>query len=261
MSAHMYPAELDEILAQCEQEIQDKGRPDLKKWLTQYPQYKDEIIDYCIFSQAFEEAQKMPADPAVEDELHSTALEALQEVRQGPFGGRFQSLLELADSVRLTVNRLAATLELGVSVLVKLDRRLIRPDTVPRPLLERLAELVRQPVERILEYLELPPVVSPNASFRAYEAPGLRYRRSAMRDYLFNEEVDLSVYPSPSEDLEEPAMRPMPEPPLASYQRAYWMVELRRERPGEIERQPFDEAVRSATDMTKKQKAQWLSRG
>ncbi|MGC8668442.1 MAG: helix-turn-helix domain-containing protein [Chthonomonadales bacterium] len=228
MSTGRDPAELDEILAQCEKEIQDEGCPNLKKWLTQYPQYRDEIMEYCAFSQAFEAAQELPVDPEVEAGLLEAAQRALQEVRLHPFGGGLAGLLQRAHDLRITAADLAARLGIGRSVLAKLDRRLIRPDTVPRALVDRLAVLLREPVEWILEYLQLPPGPARNSSYRAFDEPRVW---EPAQEYRLLESWALHF-----ERAEAYTAR-----------QQHWSVQ-----------EPFEKAVRSARDMTKEQKAQWL---
>ncbi len=223
MNATMKPMELEEVLAQCEQEIQQHGRPNLKEWLIQYPQYADEIIEYCSFSWDFEEAQKRSPDPRIEADLRKAAQDAFLEATRFPFGPK---LGYWADRLGMSTKDLADKLGIGMSVLAKLDRRLIRPETIPQTLVDRLATVLRRPVEWIRQYLEQPPVWAHNASYRAFGEPGIG-------GYRQGQEFAADAVSEAGDREPSAALSSRPQ-------------------------QAFHDAIRSASDMTSKQKAQWV---
>jgi hypothetical protein len=81
--------------------------------------------------------------------------------------------VEAAKQRGLTVPALAARLRLSPLEVMKLNQRLFRPDSIPGSLVRRLADAVGQTVESVAGYLQLPPTLSAQASYKAESTPRL----------------------------------------------------------------------------------------
>jgi transcriptional regulator with XRE-family HTH domain len=94
-----------------------------------------------------------------------------------------------AEARGLTIQNLAAATRMTVSLLVKLDRRLIRFASIPRQAIERIAAELGRSVETVAAYLQGDPQFASQASFRADTAPQL----TNQQDFFEAVETDLQM--------------------------------------------------------------------
>jgi hypothetical protein len=94
-----------------------------------------------------------------------------------------------AEARGLTIQGLAAATRMTVSLLVKLDRRLIRFASIPRQAIERIAAELGRSVETVTAYLQGDPQFASQASFRADTAPQL----TNQQDFFEAVETDLQI--------------------------------------------------------------------
>ena len=83
-----------------------------------------------------------------DERLAAVAVEAFRRLRSRP-----ATLLARARALSITPDAVGRQLRLGIDVVVKLDRRLIRPDSIPAELAERLASLLGETVEGVRSML------------------------------------------------------------------------------------------------------------
>ena len=88
-----------------------------------------------------------------------------------------------------TIQSLAAATRMTVSLLVKLDRRLIRFASIPHQAIERIAAELGRSVETVAAYLQGDPQFASQASFRADTAPQL----TNQQDFFEAIETDLQM--------------------------------------------------------------------
>jgi transcriptional regulator with XRE-family HTH domain len=94
-----------------------------------------------------------------------------------------------AEARGLTIQSLAAATRMTISLLVKLDRRLIRFASIPRQAIERIAAELGRSVETVAAYLQGDPQFASQASFRADTAPQL----TNQQDFFEAVETDLQM--------------------------------------------------------------------
>ncbi len=110
------------------------ARPDA--WLRRYPEHAAALID---LAQAYALEQAAPAPtPAEVAAVAAIARRTLAAARPEPVLG----LSARASRAGLTLRALAARVGLGSDVLVKIDRRVVRPETVPGALVRELAAIL-----------------------------------------------------------------------------------------------------------------------
>jgi hypothetical protein len=85
----------------------------------------------------------------------------------------FSSLLDAAAARGLDIDALAARLSLTEQYVVKLHRRLFAPDSLPRTLVQNLADAVGRATADVAAYLAMPPRLAAGASYRADGAPSV----------------------------------------------------------------------------------------
>jgi hypothetical protein len=91
-----------------------------------------------------------------------------------PEAQRIEGLLVIAKRLGLDVTGLANKTGLSVVLITKLDRRLIRPLSVPQRVCRLLEEALNTAVELVVEYLQQSPMLATEASFRAKENPRIQ---------------------------------------------------------------------------------------
>ena len=101
-------------------------------WLHRYPQHAAQLID--LAQARASEARSRPS-PAAVAAIAVLARRTHAAVAPGPV----LSLNERAKGAGLTLRTLAARVGLSSDILVKIDRRVVRPETVPGSLLRELA--------------------------------------------------------------------------------------------------------------------------
>ena len=117
----------------------------------QFPEFAEFLTDAATINAA----GVLNADsPAASDEATRVALHRVKETfRPMPISGILNSLKTTGQDVSSILVRL----RIDKTILRKLDQRLIELATVPQELLRQLADVLYEPLDRIAEYLALPP--------------------------------------------------------------------------------------------------------
>lgn len=159
----------------------------LEAWCRRYPQFARELTDYAVewlIDEAL--ATAAPAEVARPESspLVSKAISRLyNRIRErdaandaarpaaSPVRNPFQGLAvarkrEIRDELRV-----------NTPLMAKFENRLIEPDTVPRPFLDRFARLLESGVEEFIGYLRLPPAMHAAQEFKAQGKPAVAARK------------------------------------------------------------------------------------
>ncbi len=148
------------------------GDANVARWLVAYPQHARELAgfaaDLACYSDLGEACMEEP------DSDDAPFMAALARFTPPQRCAPIASLCHEAQRFGLSTNELAARLGLDVSVIAKLDKKLIRPATLPRRLVAVVAEALQRSVDEVAAYLRTPlaPATAVRAlSFRAPSAP------------------------------------------------------------------------------------------
>jgi hypothetical protein len=174
---------LDDVLNEFVIDHDQPTREALQTWIGRYPQYRRELVD---FAAAWAEQRALP--PAAElsaEEENSVANRAMSEVQnvlyardartdgaaRGADEAPFAGLVAEARKVGFTPRELAQACRLDLALLTKLNTRQICPGSIPMSLIQRLAQLLRHPADRITAYLFGPPQAAAGMAFLARGKP------------------------------------------------------------------------------------------
>src|SRR5690349_10492028 len=138
-------------------------RPD--SWLRRYPQHAATLIDLAQ-ARALEEAAAEP-NPADVAAVVAIARRTLAAALPAPV----LTLSERASRAGLTLRALAARVGLSSDILVKMDRRVVRPETVPGALVRELATALNSTAAVIRAGLAGSGPVTAGALYHARQAP------------------------------------------------------------------------------------------
>ena len=153
----------------------------LDDWIRRYPQYEQELTEFAI---SWSLMESLPPEPdteevglatlvlrgmsVVQNLLHSQSSESASvSVRS------FESLIAEGRVNGLEPRQLAQISRLGVSLLRKLDRRLIRYASIPRAAIRGLAEAIRSDEASVSAYLQQSPALAAATEHRSEQAPAL----------------------------------------------------------------------------------------
>lgn len=145
----------------------DRGEP-VGPWLAQYPQYCEELIELALSTQS---AERLPA-PTASDLYYTRQImqRTLREVA-GPAPVAPPGILARVRAAGLTIEALAARLDIASDLVFKLDGGYLRRDTVPRRLFEQLAAILHDTVEQIMAGVPSRPALAAGAAFYSRRRP------------------------------------------------------------------------------------------
>lgn len=164
-------ASLEMVLAQYA-DAAAAGDAGVERWLTAYPHYALELARFAADMACLSDLGDACLDEP--DDGDAPFMAALARFTPPQRRAPIASLCLEAQRSGLSPVELARRLGLDVSVLAKLDKKLIRPATLPRRLVALVAEELRRSVEEVTAYFRTPivPAVAVRAlSFRAPSAP------------------------------------------------------------------------------------------
>ena len=155
----------------------------LQEWVDRYPQYRRELVE---FAAAWAKQLVLPAAPEMGSEAEKALIERSMSYVLNVAYDRDQdeevqrhvesddvvhSLTRQAQYAGMSAQELANACRLDLALISKLNRRLIKPKTIPAMLISLLGRLLRKPVASIAEYFAQPPQASPGVAFLARGKP------------------------------------------------------------------------------------------
>jgi hypothetical protein len=156
------------------------GRFEISHWLAAYPEHIDDITDYiaehCLLQVS---APPSPEEKAAFSAAAQRALQAAGYADAPPF----ESLLKRASSLGLSPAALAKRLGIGLSVLAKLEKRLVEVSTIPVRLIEALGQTLQETQSAIAAYLALPPYTPETLRARALTLQEHTLREDQRQDF------------------------------------------------------------------------------
>lgn len=174
--------ELDRILDEYVVENESLNKETLKDWIQRYPQYERELMDLTV---ALIQMQSIAPDEIAADEEEilvqrgiSVARRLLHDnpkgtVEEPGLSRPIKSLIKEAGYRGLSLDQFAEQVRLIPSLLVKIDRHLVRYDSLPLHLLELIADTLKQNLFNIAIHCQLVPVVPQDSRFKSKTPPSV----------------------------------------------------------------------------------------
>ncbi len=161
--------ELQRILARYQYEYQMGKSPRLEEYIQHYPEFEAELIDFAFYFHTT--ASDLPEPGAIPAAALSPAAEkALAHISAQlapPFSGFFKQGLDAG----YAPPELAEALGISWDILAKLEARAIRATSIPRSLIQRIADTLNALPESITAYLRGATPAPSGAFFYADQAP------------------------------------------------------------------------------------------
>lgn len=175
----------DEALA----EFIDHGGDDpetLRDWVERYPELIDDLVGIAVAAEfsggllpTADEVAPLRRNSEEDSELAKRISAHMGEARDAEARPSAKGILRAARNLGMMPSALASALGVGLSVITKLDRRLVIPETVPARLVAAIARQLKRSYRDVAEYLLQPPTLSANASYRSNSLPSLIVREDA----------------------------------------------------------------------------------
>ncbi len=200
--------QLNDILTAYALSDPEPSRATLADWIARYPQFADELTAFTADWQLLvwtADASLLPGgdrlapvDAAAEN-LILRGVSAAQEVFFQKWGTQpsgstaemrdrpIRTFMQAAEAAGLSMEGLAAQTVFSESLLRKLDRRLIAFASMPREVVQRLADALGKSIVAIEQYLQLQPTFAPGARHLAKQVPTLPKRQVDFHDAVRND--------------------------------------------------------------------------
>lgn len=174
--------EIDRITFQYAEEYRQGRRPRIEDYVQRYPRYTSELLEFAVYyhtlgfaTESIEEPADLTLSPAAEK-----ALARIREQRAAympsaapaaPAVAPIESLFKRSLQLKLTPAQLARAVGLTAPLLARLDARKITVASIPRTLVQRLADALKTVPEAIAAYLGATQVGQAGAFYYADQPP------------------------------------------------------------------------------------------
>lgn len=171
---------LDDVLNEFVAAYEEPTAEALESWAARYPQFRKELVD---FTAAWAEQLVLPPAPELSAEQEKLLVDRAMSHVQNVVFKREQSeatqsqaravtsLTGEAKRAGMSAQEFAKACGLDLALVTKLNRRQIKPRSIPARLVSHIARLLQTTVEAIGEYLEQPPQALAGRAFLARGKP------------------------------------------------------------------------------------------
>jgi transcriptional regulator with XRE-family HTH domain len=190
---------LDEILLSDE----ELSSANISKWMKEYPQFEADIMEFA----AFQAIDKHVSDPeelvATDREVSAQRLELVKGiVRSAVMENQesIESIASLAVQAKkkgLKFSQLARKVGLSLPLMANLEQRFVSFASIPEDIFNNLANVLEVSAESIRNYLQLPPEMTTQASFKAKDKP----EKPGQEDFFKLVERDRGLTPEQKDNL------------------------------------------------------------
>lgn len=194
---------LDDVLDQFVAEFPELTREGLLSFIGRYPEHREALVSFAataaeqrslppeeMFSP--EQAARFAGRAASVLENHVFQRDHARAAPAAPAAAF--SLGELAAAAGSSLAQVAERLSLDMGLAAKLDRRIIRAETIPRRLVDSLAEFLGSTADAVIAVLSGPPRMSAVPSFMIIRSASTPVQET------FSEAVALSTLPEADKD-------------------------------------------------------------
>jgi len=199
------PITVEDVLDQFVAEFPEPTRDGLLTYIARYPQHREALVSFA--ATALEQRSLPPAEAFSHEQATRFAGRAASALENYLFGRdqarsapaaasrSASSLSELAAAAGTSLALVAERLSLDMGLTSKLDRRLIRAETIPRRLVEGLAEHLGSTAEIVSQVLRGPARMSPAPSFMIIRSASIPVEET------FTEAVAASTLPDAAKEM------------------------------------------------------------
>lgn len=164
------------VLAEYE-EAAASGATRLEAWVVKYPEHREALLEFAIESEVLRYGTDAPYDAAEESRILEHARAVANKAVSAQASELPSSLLERARDVGLTPAVFADRIGVGLALLAKFERRLIKAATIPRAMVEEIGKTLNLRTVAVTAYLRQPSALSASASYKSSKTPSVYQER------------------------------------------------------------------------------------
>lgn len=168
--------EIDRITSRYEDEYRAGKSPKIAEYIERYPQFAQELAEFALFFHTVGSDQPEP-NPTAASQLSPAAQAARSRIHEQVNPATSPPLLGIIKQGRQAgymAPKLAEMVGLSLDILAKLDAHAIIGASIPRTLIQRLADTLHVTPEAVASYLGHPQAAQAGAFFYADQAPQQR---------------------------------------------------------------------------------------
>lgn len=177
---------LDDVLDAYSEASEIPSRELLAEWIARYPQYENELIEFTV---AWIQSEVLPEPSNTNQDLDSlleSGLGIVQKILDKKYAGEqskrspssMVSLFLEAKLLGWSTEIFAQKINLSVSMLRKLENRLINMTTIPISLINILSESLHRDPSEVSAYLSHHPVLQAGHRYKSRQAPKIGDQQS-----------------------------------------------------------------------------------
>jgi hypothetical protein len=154
----------------------DSGEDTLDTWVESYPQYANELRDFAAHYKLFRRLPERAYTAEEEELINTRAASVVQNLLYRRRAGVATSneevtgLINEAEMQNLSLEQFAEATGLSASIIAMLDRCQVRYESIPRKVIDNIAQVIRKAASGVATYLQGEMRLQP-AHYRADEAP------------------------------------------------------------------------------------------
>lgn len=182
---------LDDVIQAYMASATDSGEDTLGEWIGRYPQYERELRDFAAYWRMFGRLPARDYNVEEEDALVARAASVVQNIlhEQREISSAahqpLSSLVDEAERQHMSLDQFAEAAEMSVPMIVMLDRRQVRYESIPRKAVESIAGALSTLIAAVDAYLKGAMQLAP-AHYRSEEPPKV----SSQYDFSYVVEID-----------------------------------------------------------------------
>jgi transcriptional regulator with XRE-family HTH domain len=154
----------------------DSGEDTLATWVESYPQYASELRDFAAHYKLFKHLPERAYTAEEEELINTRAASVVQNLLYRRRAGVASAdddvtgLINEAEMQNLSLEQFAEATGLSAPIIAMLDRRQVRYESIPRKVIDNIAQAIRRAASGVASYLQGEMRLQP-AHYRADEAP------------------------------------------------------------------------------------------
>ncbi len=167
--------ELDALYTEWSDDRSSRQPKPLKEWVKAHPTQAQDLMTWASAEPIFRVAEERNAYSVSAERAQALGASVLTELRakMEATPRPLHSLVVAAKEKGLNVKTLAQRIGIGVTLIAKLQDRLLIANSVPNALVERLSEALDVTAEQIRAYLQLPPQLAKGAMYKSADVPAV----------------------------------------------------------------------------------------
>lgn len=181
MNNSIEPYSLEEVLDAYVAASQSPSREKLQEWIKRFPQYEQELIEFTV---AWSQTEYFPERKGQEKDSESWIQIGMKIARQAyeqqavenkPLEIRHKpplvSFFQEGNRLGYSPDRLAQHLNIPMSIMRKIENRLLFVDTIPPNLTELIAQNLQRNHDEVLVYLREEPAIPQQLRLKSHQSP------------------------------------------------------------------------------------------